>query len=130
MLLFVPSYFHTIVSVKIVIIYLAPELERRSQRYVESVVAHEFAHVLAVLITREKVEALTSLMNYFKNLTWMLNVWLDGRRIFSVVLSPILGSEATLPSMIVASSSSTVFILSSVVVSPFWARCLVCQAGY
>ena len=29
-----------------VMVYLAPELERRSQKYVDSVVAHEFAQVL------------------------------------------------------------------------------------
>ena len=29
-----------------VMVYLSPEIERRSQTYVDSVVAHEFAHVL------------------------------------------------------------------------------------
>ena len=29
-----------------VMVYLSPEVERRSQEYVQSVVAHEFAHVL------------------------------------------------------------------------------------
>lgn len=29
-----------------VMVYLSPEIEKRSQKYVESVVAHEFAHVL------------------------------------------------------------------------------------
>ncbi len=31
---------------KLVIVYLSPAIERRAQRYVNSVVAHEFAHVL------------------------------------------------------------------------------------
>ncbi len=37
---------HVEVEMEEVLVYLSPEIERRSQAYVTSVVAHEFAHVL------------------------------------------------------------------------------------